>query len=295
MNAENTTTARPRSAVDTSAARAWRERSQSYDPCQNVRPHWSIWRRKLNGLYFGEGRAAVRFQSVWLIFDAILIAFFVIEPLLEMNAAFYTLDYAIAGILAVDLAARGWAFGKFGLWLRRPIVLADFAVLASLLAPALLANLAFLRMLRAYSLINSGSLWRIVGAGRYQDTPMQDMVKAGSNLAIFVFITTSLVHASFAGSPGSGINSFADSLYFTVTSLTTTGYGDITLPGPWGRWLSILIMIIGVSLFLRLIQVMMRPAKVVHPCPSCGLRRHEGDAIHCKACGEPLTIAHDNE
>jgi len=54
-------------------------------------------------------------------------------------------------------------------------------------------------------------------------------------------------------------------------------------------------MIVGVSLFLRLIQVVMRPAKVVHPCPCCGLRRHEVDAIHCKACGEPLTIVHDNE
>jgi voltage-gated potassium channel len=49
-------------------------------------------------------------------------------------------------------------------------------------------------------------------------------------------------------------------------------------------------MIFGVSLFLRLVQVMLRPPKVEHKCPQCGLKRHEFDAIHCKACGHILAI-----
>ena len=31
------------------------------------------------------------------------------------------------------------------------------------------------------------------------------------------------------------ITDYADALYFTVTALTTTGFGDITLPGTLGR------------------------------------------------------------
>jgi voltage-gated potassium channel len=30
------------------------------------------------------------------------------------------------------------------------------------------------------------------------------------------------------------ITNCADALYFTVTTLTTKGFGDITLPGTWG-------------------------------------------------------------
>lgn len=86
-----------------------------------------------------------------------------------------------------------------------------------------------------------------------------------------------------------------DSLYFTVTTLTTTGYGDIVLPGAGGRLLSIVIMIGGVSLFFRLVQVTMRTPKVRFDCKSCGLQRHEADAVHCKACGAPLRISHDND
>jgi voltage-gated potassium channel len=50
------------------------------------------------------------------------------------------------------------------------------------------------------------------------------------------------------------------------------------------------IMIFGVTLFLRLLQTLLRPQKVRFPCPSCGLQRHEADAVYCKACGETLNI-----
>jgi voltage-gated potassium channel len=80
-----------------------------------------------------------------------------------------------------------------------------------------------------------------------------------------------------------------------IRNLSTNGYGDIVLPGAWGKILSILIMIGGVSLFIRLVQVTMRASKVRHPCPECGLLRHDPDAIHCKACGARVRIPHDND
>ncbi|MBX9643744.1 MAG: potassium channel family protein [Novosphingobium sp.] len=178
--------------------------------------------------------------------------------------------------------------------MRRPIVWADIAVLASLVAPVFAANLGFLRIMRIYSLVQGNNLWRVVGGGRWVDTNLQDTVRAAANLMIFVFSAASIVHAGFAGRT-THINSYLDSLYFTVTTLSTTGYGDIVLPGAWGKVLSILIMIGGVSLFIRLAQVMMRGAKVRHECRSCGLLRHDADAIHCKACGTRIRIPHDND
>ena len=91
------------------------------------------------------------------------------------------------------------------------------------------------------------------------------------------------------------IANYADALYFTVTALTTTGFGDITLPGTTGRLISVLIMIFGVTLFLRLAQVLFRPNKVRFPCPACGLQRHEPDAVHCKACGHILNIPDEGD
>ncbi len=84
--------------------------------------------------------------------------------------------------------------------------------------------------------------------------------------------------------------SFSDVIYFTMVSITTTGYGDILLPGRWGRVLSIITMVAGITLFVRLAQALFRPHKVRFRCPRCGLGVHDPDAVHCKACGHVLNI-----
>jgi voltage-gated potassium channel len=91
------------------------------------------------------------------------------------------------------------------------------------------------------------------------------------------------------------IENYVDALYFTVATLTTTGFGDITLEGDSGRLLAIVIMVFGVALFLRLVQTIFRPQKVRYECPDCGLNRHEPDAVHCKHCGRVLHIETEGE
>ena len=91
----------------------------------------------------------------------------------------------------------------------------------------------------------------------------------------------------------SDIRNYVDALYFTVTAVTTTGFGDITLKGTGGRLTTILIMIFGVTLFLRLLRALLSPHKVRFTCPTCALLRHDVDAVHCKACGTILNIPNE--
>ena len=44
----------------------------------------------------------------------------------------------------------------------------------------------------------------------------------------------------------------------------------------------------------RIAQALFRPKKVRFACASCGLQRHEPDAVHCKACGELLNIPNED-
>ena len=75
-----------------------------------------------------------------------------------------------------------------------------------------------------------------------------------------------------------------------VTALTTTGFGDVVLKDTSGRLLSVIIMVVGVALFLRMVQTIFRPARVHVVCPGCGLSRHDTDAVHCKHCGRLMRI-----
>jgi voltage-gated potassium channel len=122
----------------------------------------------------------------------------------------------------------------------------------------------------------------------------EDVIQSIINLSVFVFVMTALVYV-LEVHHNPKINNYVDALYFTITALTTTGFGDITLEGTSGRILSILILLVGVGLFLRLIQTIFRPPHVTYECPDCGLKRHDTDAIHCKHCGRTLHITTEGE
>ena len=246
-------------------------------------------RARLRYLYHGSQPAAVRFRLAVIAIDLLIIAFFLAAPILhEAGVVFYVIDYLVAAVLALDLAARAYAHTDIKAWLKKPTTWIDLFILATLLFPAWLYNFGFLRLLRIWTLLDSEFFWRTVGR-RYDDTRVEEITRALAALVTFVFVVTGFVYATFAGSHP-GISGYLDALYFTIATLTTTGFGDITLPGNWGRVLSIVVMLAGITLFLRLAQTLMRPHKVRFPCERCGLQKHDPDAVHCKACGNPLCI-----
>ena len=251
------------------------------------RPHGV--RVRLRELYYGWSPAAVRFRYGLLIFDLVTITFVVVSSFFYGAPAIEALDVVFGILILVDFGARLLASRSPLGELVHPLGIADIIVIVSFLAPVTGENLAFLRIVRALRLFRS---YQLVSRLR-QDFPFfkrnEDAVFSVVNLVVFILIMTALVHATQVERNPS-ITNYADALYFTVTTLTTTGFGDITLEGTSGRLLAVLIMIFGVSLFIRLAQTLFRPQKVPYECPDCGLTRHDPDAVHCKHCGATIHI-----
>jgi voltage-gated potassium channel len=245
----------------------------------------------LRELYTGQTRRAIRFRYGVIIIDLTIIAFFIAAPLIRGTPEFLVLDYLIALVLFLDLTGRALTNSRLKQWLMHPFVWVDIFVLITLLFPLWLFNLGFLRMLRLWTLFHSEFFWTTVGR-KYDETRWEEVIRTLATLVTFVFVVTGFVYTSFVGQ-GTGIEGYVDALYFTITTLTTTGYGDILLPGAWGKILSIIIMVTGISLFVRLAQTLLRPHKVRFACPTCGLSRHDPDAVHCKACGTLINIPND--
>lgn len=244
-------------------------------------------RGRLRQLYHGRSPQAWRFQMAAAIVDILIIAFFIATPLIRDRPAFLWIDYTIATILALEIAARMLAASNVLRLLRQPTMLLDLFILATLLVPESLENFGFLRILRLWTLSRRSGLW--VQLRRTDLREWEDAARAVINLTTFLFVVTGFIYTFFfAGRPG--IEGYVDAFYFTVTTMTTTGFGDIILPGVAGKLTSIVVMIVGISLFVRLAQAVFRPNKVTFPCPRCALQRHEPDAVHCKACGQILCI-----
>lgn len=241
-------------------------------------------------LYGGRSRRARLFRYGLIVFDATTIIFFIMTTPLEPTRAVLAIDVVIGLIILADFSARLWIAPRKLEMLGQIYTLADIVVVFSLLAaPLLWPNLAFLRVVRTLRLLHSYRVLRDLRGEAMLFRRNEEVIISAVNLAVFIFLVTALVFA-LQVNVNPQINSFIDALYFTVATLTTTGFGDIILIGDTGRLLAVVIMIVGVALFLRLAQTIFRPQKVRYKCPGCGLNRHEPDAIHCKHCGQEIKI-----
>ena len=252
-------------------------------------PEAPSFRERLRLLYFGRSIAAHRFRYGLLAFDIITILFIVATSFAPRSPAIEWLDALFGLIILADFLARLYVsqhpareFTHLATW-------ADMAAIVSFLAPVVGEGLGFLRILRTLRLLHTYQLVARLRADSSFFRRNQETIIAVVNLVVFLFIMTGFVYETQHWR-NPAIANYVDALYFTVTALTTTGFGDITLEGSLGRVTAVVIMIFGVTLFLRLLQALLRPHKVSFSCPSCGLQRHEVDAVHCKACGTQLKI-----
>jgi voltage-gated potassium channel len=244
---------------------------------------------KIRYLYEGDTPDAHRFRYALLWFDLATVAFIVVTSFLPRNPVVEVLDFFFGlGILA-DFSARLAISPRPSRELLRITTWTDVIAIASFLIPLVGEAAGFLRVLRTLRLLRTYSILKRLRADIPNFAQNEETVIAVARLVVFVFVMTGVVYETQHRS-NPLIGNYADALYFTVTALTTTGFGDIVLKDTLGRIVSIVVMIFGVTLFLALIRALLRPQKVRFPCPTCGLQRHDYDAVHCKACGTVLNI-----
>ncbi len=243
----------------------------------------------INELYNGKGQRSDWFNWGLLAFDIVTILYFIASTYYYHFATFRNVDFVIGVIYLLEFAARLYISRNRIKDIFDLVGLADLIVIVSLLLSMIVENLLFMRAIRALRLLRSYHVVRRLRKRSRYVRLHEDVIFSVVNLIVFIFIVASIVYVTQVNQ-NPNMENYVDALYFTVAALTTTGFGDITLVGVGGHILAVLIMIFGISLFLRLIQTIFRPGKIRYECTTCGLIRHENDAIHCKHCGAILHI-----
>jgi voltage-gated potassium channel len=230
-----------------------------------------------------------RFKGALIVFDIVVIVSFLVLTFVPHAPWIVAFDIALGVVMLTELVGRIIAAEARLACIMRVSTLLDVVIIASLFVPTLTGSFAFLRVIRVVRLFHTLGLANKLRVRSSWFAENEEVVRSITNILIFLLVTSAIVYeAQVARNPD--INTFSDALYFTVTAVTTTGFGDITLVGETGRLISMIIMISGISLFVRLAQSVIRPAKVQHSCERCGLSRHDPDAVHCKHCGNYVHI-----
>ena len=96
------------------------------------------------------------------------------------------------------------------------------------------------------------------------------------------------------------VQTFGDAFYFTVVTLTTVGFGDITPLSEAGKWITVFMILSGIILIPWQISRIVKEwiyisTKKEVLCPGCGLRYHDENASHCKSCGHIIFQEYDGD
>ena len=88
-------------------------------------------------------------------------------------------------------------------------------------------------------------------------------------------------------------STFLDAVYFSVVTMTTVGFGDVTPISEAGRLMTVMMILTGIALIPwqlgDLIKQLVKTANQVETlCPTCELTLHDANAQFCKLCGTKL-------
>lgn len=152
-----------------------------------------------------------------------------------------------------------------------------------------------LRLLRVFRILK---LVRFIG----ESNNLLRALKA-SRTKIFVFVFFVLIVSVLLGTimylvegPQHGFNSIPHSVYWTIVTLTTVGYGDISPETGLGQFIATIIMIVGYGIiavptgivsaeYVSAKQKKKGKKKKERTCPECGTTIISNDAHYCRVCG----------
>jgi voltage-gated potassium channel len=112
-------------------------------------------------------------------------------------------------------------------------------------------------------------------------------------LFAIIFVYSGLIYQVEHSINPAEFQTFFDAFYFSVVTMTTVGFGDVTPRSEVGRLLAVLMIFTGIALIPwqvgDLIKRLVKTAnKVETVCSNCGLSIHDADAKFCKNCGTKL-------
>ncbi len=265
----------------------------------------ATWRTRLHEVIFeadtAEGKA---FDIALLLAIVLSVVAVLLESVAELRARwglelravewFFTLLFTVEYLLRLLSVGRPlrYALSFFGL--------VDFLAIVPTYLSVILPgaqSLIVIRALRLLRVFRVLKLVHFVGEARMLRAALRASMRK-----IVVFLGTVLTLVLIVGSlmyliegEEHGFTNIPKSIYWTIVTMTTVGYGDIAPATVLGRFLASMVMITGYAIIAvptGIVTVEIAGARrkqiSTQVCVQCASEGHDVDAAFCKYCGTRL-------
>ncbi|MGI2261242.1 ion transporter [Shewanella sp. GXUN23E] len=265
----------------------------------------SVLRLKLRTIIFGTDTPAGRWFDIVLIICIILsVALVLLQTVSHVQQQYgqqimllewmFTILFTIEYILRLYCSASRWQYVRsfYGV----VDLLSILPSFLELLFPG--AHMALvIRVLRLFRVFRVLKLIRYLSEGNML---LRAMMLSSRKIFVFFFSISLLVMVLSAimyvvEGPHNGFTSIPQSMYWTIVTITTVGYGDITPHTALGQAIAAFTMLVGYSIIAipsgivtAEIHQQIVQRRDLRRCPNCLKTGHDPQALYCNRCGSEL-------
>lgn len=255
------------------------------------------WLRQTIGFYLEDIETPIGRTLNLTITGLVLLssAIFVVQtyPTPEMlRMVLDAIDKAILAIFAIEYSLRFWcAQNRLRYFFSLYSLIDLLAILPFLVGGFDVSFLRVFRWFRILRLLRFMEGKTIFGYVSREDSAI--FARILLTLFIIIFVYSGLIYQVEHPINREIFGTFLDAVYFSVATMTTVGFGDVTPKSELGRFLTILMILTGIALIPwqlgELVKRLVKTAnQIAMPCSTCRLVLHDTDARFCKNCGTQL-------
>lgn len=263
------------------------------------------WKDVLYLIIFKSNTIAGRRFDIWLLvaillsvivilLDSVPRYHFLFGNILYVFEWFFTILFTIEYILRIIIVQRKWKyiFSLMG-------IIDLLSILPGLLA-ILNGSYQFLMVLRSLRLLRVFKILKLsafLNAGLYISKALQNSYRKILIFMMFIVLLVIIIGSAMyiVEKDTPGFESIPQSIYWAVVTITTVGYGDVSPLTPFGKFLSIIVMLCGYSIIAVPTGIVTsemsrnyREELGDRDCPRCGHGSHHHNARYCYLCAERL-------
>ncbi len=271
----------------------------------HTRPTDPLWRHRLHEIIFEADTPAGKTFDVILIWCIVFsVTAVILESVTDIRNAYgtilYTVEWFFTLLFTIEYVLRIISVTKPTKYIKSFFGIVDLLAVIPTYVSIFIPGSQYLLSIRILRLLR---VFRVFKLSTYLSEAqiIMDALRA-SRRKIFVFLFAVIMIVIIIGSSMYVIegekNGFLDiptSIYWSIVTLTTVGYGDLSPQTPMGKALASLVMIMGYGIIAVPTGIVTaelsqagRKEVSTQACPSCGSEGHDPDATHCKYCGTPL-------
>ena len=273
------------------------------------------WKDKIHEvIYEADTPAGKWFDLVLFAVIIVSVILVMLESVKEIDAKYHqtllTLEWVITIFFTIEYIARIICIRKPWKYILSFYGIIDFLSTIPLYLSYIIAGSQVFLAVRAFRLIRIFRILKLVQFIGEASQLKQALKASRTKIAVFIYVV--LILSVIMGtimylieSDEAGFTSIPRSIYWTIVTLTTVGYGDIAPQTNIGQFIATVIMILGYGIIAVPTGIVTvefsrynkkkqgeEPEVLVHlntqSCPSCSAEGHRDGARHCFNCGEKL-------